>query len=55
VKTPVIALALATFIVSPGFTQAAIEAPRIKICDGNQSQEYSSLYPSYPSTWCYWW
>jgi hypothetical protein len=52
-KTPVIALALATLIVSPAFAQPAREAPRIKICDGNQPQEYSSAYPSYPST--YWW
>jgi hypothetical protein len=52
-KTPVIALALAILIVSPAFTQSVIEAPRTKICDGNQPQEYSSAYPSYPST--YWW
>jgi len=54
-KTPVIALTLATLIVSPAFTQPAIEAPRTKICDGNQPQEYLSPYPSYLSTWCFWW
>jgi len=56
-KTPVIALALAVLFVSPAFTQSAIatEAPRTKICDGNQPKEYSSGYAGYPSTWCYWW
>jgi|SwirhirootsSR2_FD_contig_21_41279031_length_327_multi_3_in_0_out_0_2 hypothetical protein len=54
-KTPVIALALAILIVSPAFTQSVIEAPRTKICDGTQSQDHSSAYPSYPTTWCYWW
>jgi hypothetical protein len=54
-KTPIIALVLATLIVSPAFTQSAIEAPRIKICNDSQPKEHSGAYPGYPSTWCYWW
>jgi hypothetical protein len=55
-KTLIIALTLSTLIAPPAFTQSAIEAPRVKMCDASQPREDSGgAYPGYPLTWCYWW
>jgi hypothetical protein len=53
-KTLITALALASLIALPAFTQSANEAPRTKSCDGSQDDS-DGRYPGYPPTWCYRW
>jgi hypothetical protein len=47
------ALALATLIAPPAFTQSANEAPRTKSCGSQDDSD--GRYPGYPPTRCYRW